>query len=163
MEHHIDAVVPVRPVASFDHRVGDLDRSAACDELAGHFAAGRLTGDELNQRLGIAMSARTARELRLLLTDLPDAPTPAGGPPPAQPAPVRQRSGWSVGDGLVLAALLGSVAVVAVMMLGLAVSGELAVFLLAAVGGSLAALAGGCLLHLVHRSRRAGSTGDADR
>lgn len=163
MEYHIDAVVPVRPVASFDHRVGDLERSTACDELAGHFAAGRLTGDELNQRLGIAMSARTARELRLLLTDLPDAPSPTGGPPPAQPAPVRERSGWSVVDGLVLAGLLGSVAVVAVMMLGLAISGQVAMFLLAAMGGSLAALAGGCLVHLVHRSRRAGPTGMRDR
>lgn len=154
MEHHIDAVVPVRPVAMLDQRVGDLERSATCDELAGHFAAGRLTGDELNQRLEAAVSARTTRDLRLVLADLPSASRP-GQPPSPRPAPVGPRTAWSAFDGAVLVALLGAVMVVGVMMLALAASGEVAMFLCAAVGGSLAALAGACLVQLGYRSRRA--------
>lgn len=152
MEHYIDAVVPVRPVASLNQRVGDRERSSACDELAGHFAAGRLTGDELNQRLELAMTALTARELRALLADLPVAPSLVQ-PAPAPSMPGGQRLGWSAFDTLVLVALLGSVMVIGVMMLGLAASGQVAMFLLAAVGGSLAALAGACLVQLVHRAQ----------
>lgn len=152
MEHHIDAVVPVRPVPAINQRVGDLDRSTACDELASHFAAGRLTGDELNQRLELAITARTNRELRLLLADLPA--TPGHVAPAAQPASGGRRRGWSAFDGLVALALVGSVMVIGVMMLGLAASGQVAALLLAVLGGSLAALAGACLVQLVHRSRR---------
>ncbi len=152
MEHRIEAVVPVRPAATINQRVGDLERSAACDELAAHFAAGRLTGEELNQRLEVAMTAQTVRELRLLLVDLPVA-GPPNHPAPGHAPPPGPRADWSAFDALVLVALLGSVVMIGVMMLGLAASGEVVIFLFAAVGGSLAAMAGACLLHLVHRAQ----------
>ena len=158
MEHYLNAVVPVRPLSNLNQRVGDQERSTTCDELAGHFAAGRLSGDELDQRLQVAMSAQTTRELRLLLADLPAEPSPA-----APPTPIGQRSGWSAFDGLVLVTLVGSVMVVGVMMLGLAASGEVVMFLLATVGGSLAALAGACLVQLVRRAQQSPSQSGQSR
>jgi hypothetical protein len=38
-------------VSGFEMRVGDADREAAAAELREHFASGRLTQDELNERL----------------------------------------------------------------------------------------------------------------
>jgi hypothetical protein len=48
---------------------------------------GRLTADELDERLEAALTARTYSELAVLTTDLPAAPSPAG---PAQSAEVLQ-------------------------------------------------------------------------
>jgi uncharacterized protein DUF1707 len=52
-------------------RVGDAERERAADELAGHAVAGRLTGEELEQRVGLAWAARTRGDLARLLDDLP--------------------------------------------------------------------------------------------
>jgi hypothetical protein len=52
-------------------RVSDADRDRAVTELAGHFQAGRLTADELDERSGRALRARTASELAGLFADLP--------------------------------------------------------------------------------------------
>ena len=66
-------------------RVSDADRDRAIAELSEHFQAGRLTTEELEDRTGRALQARTAGELAELFTDLPrrqaavtgTAPTPA--------------------------------------------------------------------------------------
>jgi uncharacterized protein DUF1707 len=52
-------------------RIGDAERTAAARELGEHFAQGRLTADEHQERLDRVMSARTASELTPLFTDLP--------------------------------------------------------------------------------------------
>ena len=52
-------------------RIGDADRTAAAEELGEHFAQGRLTADEHQERLDRVMSARTASELTPLFADLP--------------------------------------------------------------------------------------------
>ncbi len=52
-------------------RVSDADRDRAIAELSEHFQAGRLTTEELEDRTGRALQARTARELAELFTDLP--------------------------------------------------------------------------------------------
>jgi DNA-binding PadR family transcriptional regulator len=52
-------------------RVSDADREQAVASLRDHFAEGRLTRAELDERLTIALSARTAGNLRRLLADLP--------------------------------------------------------------------------------------------
>ncbi len=52
-------------------RASDADRELAAARLREHFAAGRLTYAELDERLTVALSARTAGDLRGLLTDLP--------------------------------------------------------------------------------------------
>ncbi len=54
-----------------DLRVSDSEREAAAAELREHFAAGRLTDDELSERLGAAYAARTAGDLASVRADLP--------------------------------------------------------------------------------------------
>jgi Domain of unknown function (DUF1707) len=55
-------------------RVSDEQRERAAAEIREHFAAGRLTDDELSERVQAAYSARTEQELRALLADLPQLP-----------------------------------------------------------------------------------------
>ena len=63
-------------------RVSDSDRDRAIAELSEHFQAGRITTDELEERTGRALRARTAGDLAELFTDLPRKPAPMGGPAP---------------------------------------------------------------------------------
>ena len=57
-------------------RVSDADRDRAAALLRDHFAAGRLTRAELDDRLTVALRAATSGDLRRALTSLPE-PTPA--------------------------------------------------------------------------------------
>lgn len=128
-------------------RAGDLERNAVCDQLAAHFAAGRLRADELDARLGAAVAAPTLLELRHLLSDLPTT-----APVPSRPVPRAARR-WSTSDvlaGLTLAAAL-AFAGLAVLVLGISGQG----LLLAAgfFGGLVAAAGGGALVHLLRRDR----------
>jgi hypothetical protein len=72
-------------------RVSDADREALTARLRDHYAEGRLTQDELDERVSAALSAKTFGDLRSLTTDLPGpVPLPPraaarpswGGPPP---------------------------------------------------------------------------------
>lgn len=54
-----------------DLRVSDADRDRALLELRVAFQAGRITAEELDQRTGQAIGARTGTELLALLADLP--------------------------------------------------------------------------------------------
>jgi Domain of unknown function (DUF1707) len=59
--------------------------------LKAAFVQGRLTADELDERVGQALAARTYAELAAFTTDLPADPTPALQPAPAPPpAPARR-------------------------------------------------------------------------
>jgi hypothetical protein len=60
-------------VSGFEMRVGDAEREAVAAELREHFASGRLTQDELNERLDQAFAAKTRGDLHALMTDLPSA------------------------------------------------------------------------------------------
>ena len=51
--------------------VGDRDRDRAALELQRHYREGRLTTDELAQRLETALRARNGAQLRRALKDLP--------------------------------------------------------------------------------------------
>ena len=64
-------------------RASDADRDAVVWDLSEHFQAGRLTAAELDERTGLALTARTWGELTELAADLP-ALRPAA--PPAAPA-----------------------------------------------------------------------------
>jgi hypothetical protein len=55
-------------------RASDHEREAHAQALRDHAAAGRLTVDELSDRLEAAYGARTQGELRRVLEDLPDPP-----------------------------------------------------------------------------------------
>jgi hypothetical protein len=64
-------------------RVGDADRDATATQLREHYAAGRLTLDELNERLEQTFAARTGADLNAVIRDLPSLDgvwARAGGP-----------------------------------------------------------------------------------
>lgn len=52
-------------------RIGDNERDLTVQTLTEHFAAGRLTRDELDQRTGAALIAQSGSDLAALLRDLP--------------------------------------------------------------------------------------------
>jgi len=59
-------------------RVSDQDRERTTEQLRAHFASGRLTDEELDERVQAAYKARTDDELRAVMADLPALPqTPA--------------------------------------------------------------------------------------
>lgn len=55
-----------------DLRIGDAEREAAVTALREHYAQGRLTHEELDDRIERTLSARTGRDLALTAADLPD-------------------------------------------------------------------------------------------
>jgi len=67
-------------------RVSDADREAVTARLRDHFAEGRLTTAELDERVSAALSAKTFGELRSLTADLP-------GPVPVPPRTAAQPHG----------------------------------------------------------------------
>ena len=52
-------------------RVSDAEREATATELREHYAAGRLTTEELNERLDRTFGAKTRGDLTALMGDLP--------------------------------------------------------------------------------------------
>ncbi len=77
-------------------RIGDREREAAAAALGEHYAAGRLTKEEYDERSERAWAARTSSDLAPLFVDLP-APhgprQPQEKQPPAVPRPRPQRRG----------------------------------------------------------------------
>src|SRR4249919_1223180 len=76
--------VQVMSTATRDHpsgslRVSDADRDRAIAELSEHYQAGRLTTEELEDRTGRALQARTTADLAALFTDLPRRQAPLTG------------------------------------------------------------------------------------
>ena len=57
-------------------RASDADRDAVAERLRVAAVEGRLDADELDQRLHVALRARTYGQLERLLDDLPGAPAP---------------------------------------------------------------------------------------
>jgi hypothetical protein len=55
-------------------RISDQDRDRAAHEIREHYAAGRLTEEELDERLQAVYQARTESELEGLREDLPRLP-----------------------------------------------------------------------------------------
>jgi hypothetical protein len=80
----------------FNVRVGDADREAVAAQLREHYADGRLTLDELNERLDQAFASKTRADLNTVLRDLPHAPWPAAGRPHETMQPAG--TGWERGN-----------------------------------------------------------------
>lgn len=93
-------------------RASDADRETAVSALSEHFQAGRLTTEELEERTGRALEARTLGQLDELTADLP-APRPAAAAAPVTP----RRPGY-----LVLMPLVVPLAVLAVLAVVLGTS-----------------------------------------
>ena len=133
-------------------RVGDRERSEICDELAGHFAAGRLTGEELDDRLSRAMRAQTMLDLSSLVADLPrqHLPGPARPAPSARPAPIGVGA-WTGFDIIAMLLLIGCLMVAGLLIL---VAGAYSpfTFMGAIVGGTAAAVGGAAAMHLGRRA-----------
>jgi Domain of unknown function (DUF1707)/Cell wall-active antibiotics response 4TMS YvqF len=72
-------------------RVSDAERDAVLRTLGDHAAVGRLTLDELEERSGRALAAKTRGELATLTSDLPKEAGQVSGvsPVPSQRKPVR--------------------------------------------------------------------------
>ena len=96
----------------FNVRVGDADRDAVAAQLREHYADGRLTLEELNERLDQAFAAKTKADLNTVMRDLPQAARPAAGMPAAGmpyggtgwqgsawPGPMAPRPGQDYGSG----------------------------------------------------------------
>src|SRR3984957_477990 len=87
-------------------RVGDAERDAAANDLREHFASGRLTQDELNERLDQTFAAKTRADLSALFTDLPSSSwqdAPPVGVPGRAGGPLGRPGGewtdWGAGNG----------------------------------------------------------------
>lgn len=75
-----------------DLRIGDADREAAAAFLREHYAQGRLTLEEFNQRLDAAFAAATQGQLSRLTGDLPHVSTVPGRLPASSVQPVREQA-----------------------------------------------------------------------
>jgi uncharacterized membrane protein len=100
-----------------DLRVGDAERDSTATSLREHYAQGRLSTDELNERLDAAFSATTAGQLEQVTHDLPvlqAAPPAAAAPPvPARPRQARHAAGRALTALATLAAVITIFSVVA--------------------------------------------------
>lgn len=67
-------------------RISDADREQVTARLREHYAAGRLTSEELEERITAALSAKTYGDLRRIMVDLPE-PAPVGANPGPVPPP----------------------------------------------------------------------------
>ncbi|HCU92951.1 MAG TPA: hypothetical protein DHU96_09515 [Actinobacteria bacterium] len=75
-------------------RVSDADRDRVTARLRDHFAEGRLTHSELDERITAALNAKTVGDLRRLMADLPGpipVPQAAQRPQPAAPPWIARR------------------------------------------------------------------------
>ena len=91
----------------YNVRVGDADREAVAAQLREHYADGRLTLEELNERLDQTFAAKTKADLNTVMRDLPQATRPTAGMPPGGTAwqgpawqgPMATRPGQDYGNG----------------------------------------------------------------
>ena len=88
----------------YNVRVGDAEREATAAQLREHFADGRLTLDELNQRLDQTFAAKTKADLNIVLVDLPYSASAGSFGTSAYPGqglsgPMATRRNWDDGYG----------------------------------------------------------------
>ncbi|GAB2929908.1 DUF1707 SHOCT-like domain-containing protein [Nonomuraea sp. NPDC052634] len=77
-----------------DLRIGDAEREQTMAALREHFAQGRLTHEELDERLDRTLAAKTARELAEVTADLPGGRPSPHGPAYQEPASPYVMSDW---------------------------------------------------------------------
>ncbi|MEO3869066.1 DUF1707 domain-containing protein [Nonomuraea sp. B12E4] len=78
-----------------DLRIGDAEREQTMAALREHFAQGRLTHEELDERLDQTLAAKTARDLAKVTADLPGSgPAPTAAPERPGHIPHYDRDAW---------------------------------------------------------------------
>lgn len=82
-----------------DLRIGNAEREAAATHLREHYAQGRLSLDEFNQRLDAVFAAKTQQQLRDLTADLPRSAAAATPLPVTPDGGGRERAGQGSGPG----------------------------------------------------------------
>ena len=82
-----------------DLRIGDADREAAAAALREHYAVGRLTLEEFNQRLDAVFKATTQSQLRMITHDLPHTGAPSAPLAVASVGRERAREEYQSGCG----------------------------------------------------------------
>jgi hypothetical protein len=86
MTGEVSPAEPARqPISAGDLRASHQDRDGVVERLRVAAGDGRLTADELDERLERALQARTYRELAVLIADLPAAADGATGTGPLAP------------------------------------------------------------------------------
>ena len=104
-------------------RLSDADRQQALDALGEHYAQGRLTREELDERSDAVWSAKTYGDLSPLFADLPGQPSPRHeGPRPRGP---RGPRGWPGVRGLLVPVLVVLVVLTVIIHLPLVLLGLL--------------------------------------
>ncbi len=96
---------PRRP----EMRIGDAEREAAVSALGEHYAAGRLSKEEYDERSAVAYAARTSSDLWPLFVDLPQPTRTDAGPREQQGAGPRQESFWRTARVPMILILVGLV------------------------------------------------------
>jgi hypothetical protein len=97
---------PVRPGL----RVSDAERAAAMDRLSAHAAAGRLSMEELEERVAATYAAVSTGDLSAVEADLPDL-TP-------QPRRETRSNGWAALPLMILALILVVLTILASVLVG---------------------------------------------
>jgi len=100
-------------------RIGDAEREATAESLREHYAQGRLTLDEFNERLSASLSAVTQRDLDELTADLPHVRTPIRPLPQQSAGPGPGYGPWRRGIGA-FASVIAALAVVTVFSFAVA-------------------------------------------
>ncbi len=127
-------------------RIGDADREAAAEALREHYAHGRLTLDEFQQRLEQVFAAKTDRDLAAITRDLPHVTPPLAWSPAysgedsrgrRHPGGPHRRSGLAAFAGfvVVILALILIAFILPVAFIGTAISRSLLFVLLALLFG----------------------------
>jgi hypothetical protein len=121
-------------------RASDQDREQVAQRLRTAALEGRLTNDELDERLGAAFAARTYGELDELVGDLP-----AGAALPAKGSPRALGSGGRSRPAARIALRAGLPVVLVLMILAIHTGGVIAAHASQAVGGETVVHAFGLL------------------
>jgi Domain of unknown function (DUF1707) len=95
-------------------RVSDADRERVTARLRDHYAEGRLSSDELDERVTAALNAKTFGDLRRITADLPEAAMEPGQAPQSPPWSTRPRLILWRGPRLLPLALILLIAAVAI-------------------------------------------------
>ncbi len=120
-------------------RIGDAERDRAAEYLRDHLAEGRLDQVEFDERLTVALTAKTQADLDPLFSDLPSPKPGAPVAPPAgvQAPPWQQSPPWgSAAGGIVVRRPVPPRGAAAIAVLS-AMALPAAIILVMATGGHL--------------------------